>query len=76
MARMCDICGKGVMSGNKVSKSYNHTRKTWRPNLHTVKADLGDGGFKKITICSNCLSAGYVTKKVRVPKTAETAENK
>ena len=31
MSRACDICGKGVMSGNKVSKSYNHTRRTWRP---------------------------------------------
>ncbi|MCR5187677.1 MAG: 50S ribosomal protein L28, partial [Treponema sp.] len=28
MSRMCDVCGKGVMSGNKVSKSYNHTRRT------------------------------------------------
>ncbi len=75
MSRMCDICGKGVMHGNKVSKSYNHTRRTWRPNLHTVKADLGNGTVRTIKICSRCLSAGFVNKKVRVPKAAEAKQD-
>lgn len=75
MSRMCDVCGKGVMFGNKVSKSYNHTRRTWRPNLHTVKATLPNGAVKTIKVCSSCLSSGFVSKKVRVPKTAETAQN-
>lgn len=72
---MCDVCGKGVMSGNKVSKSYNHTRRTWRPNLHKVRADLGNGTVRTITICSNCLSAGFITKKVNVPKATEATNN-
>mgnify|MGYP002852384481 CR=1 FL=1 len=76
MSRMCDVCGKGVMSGNKVSKSYNHTRRTWRPNLHTIRADLGNGTVRTIKICMNCLNAGFVTKKVRVPKDAQVVENK
>lgn len=75
MSRTCDVCGKGVMSGNKVSKSYNHTRRTWRPNLHTVKADLGNGYIRTIKVCSSCLSAGFINKKVRVPKTTEAAKN-
>lgn len=75
MSRMCDVCGKGVMSGNKVSKSYNHTRRTWRPNLHKVRADLGKGTVRTITICSSCLSAGFVNKKVNVPKTTEATNN-
>ena len=74
MSRMCCICGNAPMSGNKVSKSYNHTRRTWRPNLLKVKAQFG-GTARTITICTSCLKAGFVDKKVRVPKTAETAQN-
>ncbi|MBO4858279.1 MAG: 50S ribosomal protein L28 [Treponema sp.] len=71
MSRMCDICGKTTMHGNKVSKSYNHTHRTWRPNLLKVKAQF-NGTTRTITICTRCLKAGFVDKKVRVPKTAET----
>ncbi|MCR5062235.1 MAG: 50S ribosomal protein L28 [Treponema sp.] len=74
MSRMCDVCGKGVMHGNKVSKSMNHTKRTWRPNLHTIKAELPNGEVRTIKICSSCLRRGFVEKKVRVPK-AETAAN-
>ena len=69
MSRMCDICGKAPMSGNKVSKSYNHTRRTWRPNLLKVKAQFG-GTVRTINICTRCLKSGFVDKKVTVPKTA------
>lgn len=75
MSRMCDVCGKGVMHGNKVSKSYNHTKRTWRPNLHSVRAELPNGEVRTIKICSSCLRRGFVEKKVRVPKAAETAAN-
>ena len=51
MSRCCDICGKGVMSGNKVSKSYNHTRRTWRPNLLKIKAQFG-GTTRTLTFLS------------------------
>ena len=73
MSRMCDVCGKGVMSGNKVSKSMNHTRRTWRPNLHSIKAVLPNGTVRTIKVCSSCLSSGFVQKKVRVPKTTKAA---
>ena len=72
MSRACDVCGKGVMSGNKVSKSYNHTRRTWRPNLHKVKTVIG-GTTVTLKVCSRCLKSDYIVKKVKVPKTA--AEN-
>jgi large subunit ribosomal protein L28 len=74
MSRCCDVCGKGVMHGNKVSKSYNHTRRTWRPNLHSVKARFSNGTVMTLKVCSSCLSAGFLDKKVRVPK-AEVAQN-
>ena len=76
MSRMCFICGKTPMSGNKVSKSYNHTRRTWRPNLIRMKADIM-GTTKTITICTRCLRSDFtgITKKVSVPK-AEAVETK
>lgn len=72
MSRCCDICGKGVMAGNKVSKSKIHTHRTWRPNLLKIRAQF-NGTTRTITICTRCLKAGFVDKKVNVPKTAEVA---
>ena len=63
MSRRCEICGKGSLSGNKVSKSYNHTRRVWKPNLVKVKTEIG-GTTMTIKMCTRCLRSGYVTKKV------------
>lgn len=63
MSRRCDICGKGSMSGNNVSKSYNHTRRTWKPNIVRVKTEL-DGTTLTLKMCTRCLRSGIVTKKV------------
>lgn len=36
MARRCELTGKGVMSGNKVSHSNRKTRRRFLPNIQTV----------------------------------------
>ena len=36
MARRCDLTGKGVMTGNKVSHALNRTRRRFLPNLLNV----------------------------------------
>ena len=63
MARRCDICGKGPMSGNTFSKSMNHHRRVWRPNLIDVKTEI-DGRTVTVKLCSRCLKSNYVVKKV------------
>jgi len=63
MARRCDICGKGPMSGNTVSKSMNHRRRVWHPNLIDVKTEI-DGRTLTLRLCSRCLKSNYVVKKV------------
>ena len=63
MARRCDICGKGPMSVNTVSKSMNHQRRVWRPNLIDVKTEI-DGRTLTLKLCSRCLKSNYVVKKV------------
>lgn len=64
MSRRCDICGKGSLSGNKVSKAYNHTRRTWLPNIVSVKTVI-DGTTVTLKTCTRCLRSGYITKKVQ-----------
>ena len=34
----CEICGKGVTFGIKVSHSHRRTNRTWKPNVKRVKA--------------------------------------
>lgn len=63
MSRRCEICGKGTMSGNTVSKSRNHQRRTWKPNLVEVKTEI-DGTTTTVKLCTRCLRSGYIVKKV------------
>ena len=61
MARTCDICGKGTVTGNKVSHANNRTRRTWKPNLHTVRAMVG-ASKTTLKVCTRCLRSGKVVK--------------
>lgn len=65
MSRICDICGKGSQHGNRVSKAYNHTRHTWRPNLIRVKTE-DFGRTETLKVCTRCYRSGFVTKKIKV----------
>lgn len=61
MARRCDICGKGVMTGNRVSKSLRHTKRVFRPNIHIIKGEFrGAEGIWKI--CTKCMKTNKVSK--------------
>jgi large subunit ribosomal protein L28 len=56
----CDICGKTVTRGNKISIARSHVSRratrTWKPNLRTVRVNV-NGENKKMTVCSKCLRA-------------------
>ncbi len=34
MSRVCQVTGKGALSGNNVSHANNKTKRRWLPNLH------------------------------------------
>lgn len=36
MARRCELTGKGVQSGHRVSHANNRRKRVFRPNLHKV----------------------------------------
>ncbi len=61
MARKCDICGKGTVTGNKVSHAKNRTRRTWKPNIHKVRTMVGKSKAT-LKVCTRCLRSGKVEK--------------
>ena len=54
MAHICEVCGKGIMSGNNVSHSNRHTKAAWKPNVQTVRAIVG-GEVNRVKVCNRCL---------------------
>lgn len=57
----CEICGKGVTFGKKISHSHRRTNRTWKPNIIRVKA-IKDGTPCHMHVCSRCLRSGKVTR--------------
>ncbi|MBM3499637.1 MAG: 50S ribosomal protein L28 [Armatimonadetes bacterium] len=62
MAKVCEVCGKRPARGNTVSFSHRRSRRTWKPNLQSVRAVV-DGRSRRINTCVSCLKAGKVTKR-------------
>lgn len=59
----CDICGKKVAFGIKVSHSHRRSNRTYKPNIQRVKA-IVNGGPKRIHVCTRCLRSGKVQRAV------------
>lgn len=63
MSRKCDVCGKGSSTGMQVSHSHIRTKKTWYPNIQKVRVVV-NGTPRKLNVCTKCLRAGKVQRKV------------
>lgn len=61
MAKFCEICNKGVITGNTVSHSNRKARRTWSPNVQRVRAVV-EGAPKRLYVCTRCLRSGKVTR--------------
>lgn len=74
MARVCSICGKGPVTGNRIIRkglpkkkggiglhTTGITRRRFLPNLQRVRVQE-KGGVRKRLVCSSCLKAGKVVK--------------
>ena len=74
MSRVCAICGKVPLTGNKIIRhglaKYKggiglHTTavtpRRFLPNLHTVHA-MVNGTSRRMTVCASCIKHGRVTK--------------
>ena len=61
MAKVCEVCGKGKVFGNKVTFSNKKSSRSWSPNIRTVRAVV-KGATKRVNVCTRCLRAGYVER--------------
>ena len=59
--RHCAYCKKQPSVGNNVSHANNRTKRTWRPNLQRVRANL-KGTVRHILACTRCIRSGKVLK--------------
>ncbi len=63
MARLCEVCGKTVQTGNLVSHSVRRTKRHWSPNVQRVRA-LVSGKPQRLTVCTRCLRSGKVKRAI------------
>ena len=59
----CDICGKGVTFGIKVSHSHRRSNRAWKPNVKRVKA-IVDGTPCHVYVCTRCLRSNKVERAI------------
>ena len=64
MAKKCELCGKGPVTGNNVSHAHNKTRRRWIPNLQKVRVATAGGNSKQVRVCTRCIRSGAVVKPV------------
>lgn len=59
----CDICGKCIKFGIKLSHSHRRSNRTFKPNVKKVKA-IVDGTPKRVHACTRCLRSGKLQRAV------------
>jgi len=59
----CDVCGKGVTFGIKVSHSHRRANRSWKPNVKRVKA-IVDGTPCHVYVCTRCLRSNKVERAI------------
>lgn len=74
MSKICDVCGKGAMTGNRIIRhglakkkggiglhTTGVTRRKFMPNLQSVRT-VENGTVRKKQVCMSCLKKGGITK--------------
>ncbi len=63
MSKVCEICGKGPVTGCNVSHANNHSRRRWVPNLQRVRVAV-NGQTRRMRVCTRCIRSGKITKSL------------
>ncbi len=74
MARACEICGKGPVSGNRIIRHglekkkggiglhiTGVTRRRFLPNLQRIRVSE-NGGVVRRNVCTACIKGGLIAK--------------
>ncbi len=64
MAKMCEVCGKTPVFGNRISHAHNVSSRRWLPNLQNVRVKIGKA-VRRMSVCTRCLRSGKVLKAAR-----------
>ncbi|MBQ9941498.1 MAG: 50S ribosomal protein L28 [Christensenellaceae bacterium] len=64
MAKYCEICKKGVVSGNNVSHSNRKSKRKWAPNVQRVRVVDENGTPMRKYVCTRCLRSGLVERSI------------
>jgi len=59
----CEICGKAVSFGIKLSHSHRRSNRTFKPNVKKVKSII-NGSAKRVNVCTKCLKSNRVIRAV------------
>lgn len=62
MSRVCSVCGKGKLSGNKVSHSNRKTPRSYSANVQKVKVKNANGVVTSEYVCARCLKSDKVDR--------------
>src|SRR5437868_5336139 len=78
MSKVCDVCGKKPVVGNQITtrgkakylggvgtKVTGITKRTFKPNLQSVRVTVGKNTNRRMKVCTQCLRSGAVLKAVR-----------
>ena len=59
----CDVCGKGLMFGIKVSHSHRRSNRTWAPNVRRIRV-IENGAVKTKNVCTRCIRSNKITRAI------------
>ena len=61
MSKVCSVCGKGKLSGNKVSHSNRKTPRLYNANVQKVRV-VNDGVVSSEYVFARCLKSNKVER--------------
>ena len=78
MAAKCEICGKGSITGSRITrrgkakylggvgrKVTGISKRRFEPNLQRVRVELPNGTRTRMRVCAQCLRSGRVSKRTK-----------
>jgi large subunit ribosomal protein L28 len=63
MAKFCEVCGKGTVSGNSITHSDRKIKRTWKPNVRKIRV-LQNGVPSRKFVCTRCIRSGNVQRAI------------
>ena len=63
MAKFCEVCGKGKISGHTITHSDRKINRSWNPNVRKISV-LVNGVSKKKFVCTRCMRSGNVIRAI------------